>query len=82
MSLNEFTVESAALEWFGVLGYAIGHGPDLAHGEPTAERASFADVVRVERLREAIRRLNPAIPGRASAIDEESLSVKTHRQGG
>ena len=29
---------------------------------PTAERASFGDVVLVGRLREAIRRLNPAIP--------------------
>ena len=62
MSLNEFTVESAAVEWFGVLGYAIGHGPDLAPGEPAAERASFGDVVLVGRLRAAIRRLNRRVP--------------------
>ena len=27
MSLNESNVEDAALEWFGELGYAVGHGP-------------------------------------------------------
>ena len=26
MSLNESIVEDAALEWFGELGYAVGHG--------------------------------------------------------
>ncbi|MGV3662579.1 MAG: type I restriction endonuclease subunit R, partial [Prosthecobacter sp.] len=62
MSLNESIVENAALEWFGELGYAVEHGPHLAPGEPAAERDSFYEVVLVERLREAIRLLNPAIP--------------------
>ncbi|MHB1200664.1 MAG: type I restriction endonuclease subunit R [Polaromonas sp.] len=62
MSLNESIVEDAALEWFGELGYSIGHGPQLAPGEAAAERASFGEVLLVGRLREAIRRLNPAIP--------------------
>ena len=57
MSLNESHVENAALEWFGELGYAVGHGPQLAPGEPAAERDSFGEVVLVGRLREAIRRL-------------------------
>ena len=60
MILNESIVEDAALEWFGELGYAVGHGPQLAPGEPAAERDSFSEVVLVGRLREAIRRLNPA----------------------
>ena len=38
MSLNESIVEDAALEWFGELGYAVGHGPQLAPDEPAAER--------------------------------------------
>ena len=46
MSLNESIVEDAALEWFGELGYGVGHGL-------------------VGRLREAIRRLNPAVPEEA-----------------
>ena len=45
MSLNESIVEDAALEWFGELGYAVGHGPLLAPGEPAAERDSFGEAV-------------------------------------
>ena len=65
MSLNESIVEEAALEWFGELGYGVGHGPHLAPGEPAAERDSFSEVVLVGRLREAIRRLNFSIPEEA-----------------
>jgi type I restriction enzyme R subunit len=67
MSLNESIVEDAVLEWFGELGYAVGHGPHLAPSEPAAERDSFSEVVLAGRLREAIRRLNPAIPEEARA---------------
>jgi len=80
MSLNESHVEDAALEWFGELGYAVGHGPHLAPGEypegtltpalSQGERESYGEVVLVGRLREAIRRLNPAIPEEAR---EEAL---------
>jgi type I restriction enzyme R subunit len=69
-TLNESTVEDAALAWFEELGYSISHGPHLAPGEPKAERDSFGDVVLVGRLREAIRRLNPTIPDEAR---EEAL---------
>ncbi len=75
MSLNESIVEDAALEWFGELGYAVGHRPQLAPGEHAGgtltpalshgERESYGEVVLVGRLREAIRRpagAGPAIP--------------------
>lgn len=62
MSLTESTVEAASLEWFGELGYALGHGPQIAPGEEAAERDSFADVVLEGRLREALWRLNPDVP--------------------
>jgi len=65
MNLNESIVEDATLEWFGELGYAIGHGPHIAPGEPAAERESFSECVLVGRLREAIRQLNPSIPEEA-----------------
>jgi len=65
MTLNESIVENAALEWFGDLGYAIGTGPDIAPGEPAAERSSFSDVILMSRLQDAIRRLNPQIPPEA-----------------
>ena len=71
MPLNESHLEEAALEWLAELGYALGHGPDMAPGEPAAERESFSDVVLTGRLREAIHRLNPAIPAEAR---EEALS--------
>ena len=70
MTLNESIVEDAALEWFGELGYSVGHGPHLAPGESAAERDSFSQVVLVERLRDAIRGVNPAIPEEAR---EEAL---------
>lgn len=58
--LSEAIIEDAALTWLGELGYAIGHGPHIAPGEPAAERDSFGEVVLVGRLRDAIQRLNPA----------------------
>jgi len=79
MSLNESIVEDAALEWFGELGYAVGHGPHLAPSEPAAERDSFGDVVLVGRLRDAIRRLNPAIPEEARATIRQFRRVQTER---
>jgi len=65
MALTESTVEEAALEWFGELGYALGHGPEMAPGEAAAERDSFGEVVLEGRLREALRRLNPEVPDEA-----------------
>jgi type I restriction enzyme R subunit len=78
MSLTESVVEEAALEWFHELGYTVAHGPQLAPGETSAERATFADVVLVERLRESLRRLNPTLPqeAREEAL-RQVLSVTT-----
>uniref|UniRef100_UPI00286C57D7 type I restriction endonuclease subunit R n=1 Tax=Gemmatimonas sp. TaxID=1962908 RepID=UPI00286C57D7 len=73
MTLNEAIVEDAALAWFGELGYAVGHGPHIAPGEPAAERDGFGDVVLASRLRDAIARLNPGIP--ADARDEALRKV-------
>jgi type I restriction enzyme R subunit len=64
----ESTVEEAALSWFEELGYAVVHGPDIAPGELFAEREGYGDVVLVKRLREALQRINPDIPG--EAVDE------------
>jgi type I restriction enzyme R subunit len=90
--LNESIVEDAAVEWFGDLGYAVGHWPQLAPGELAAERQpkrsgdsrrqSFGEVAPVGRLHEASRRLNPAIPEEARATDKESLSVQNTSKGG
>jgi len=80
MSLNESIVEETALTWFGELGYAVGHEPQLAPGEPAAERDSFGEVVLVRRLREAIRRLTPAIPEKALATIRDYRIVRFERR--
>jgi type I restriction enzyme, R subunit len=69
-ALDESVVEDAALSWFRELGYTVAQAPHLAPGEIATERSSFADVVLVGRLHDAIARLNPAIPGEAR---EEAL---------
>ena len=80
MNLNESIVEDAAFEWLGELGYAFGHGPHLAPGEPAAERDSFSEVVLVGRLREAIRRMNPAIPEEARTAIKRYLKTRFERR--
>lgn len=69
-SFSESIVEDAALEWLAGLGYEVRHGPDIAAGEPGAERTdpSYRDVVLDRRLRETLRRLNPALP--PEAVDD------------
>ena len=65
---TESTVEEATLQWLEELGYAVLHGPDIAPEEPGAERQSFADVLLVGRLRDALERINPKVP--TEALDE------------
>src|SRR5665213_1004629 len=65
---TESVVEEEALDWLETLDYAIHSGPDTAPGELLAERADYDRVVLERWLREALQRLNPALP--AEAIDE------------
>ena len=64
MSLNESIVEDAALEWFGEQSRVA---PTLIPAFSQREKEEDGEVVLVGRLREAIRRLNPAIPEEARA---------------
>ena len=64
-NLHESEVEEAALSWFDELGYGALHGPDIAPGEPGAERDGFEQVILTDRLRNAIDTLNPNIPNEA-----------------
>jgi hypothetical protein len=61
-AFTESVVEDAALGWLEGLGYAVVHGPEIAPGEPGAEREDYGQVVLEERLRRALTRLNPALP--------------------
>jgi type I restriction enzyme R subunit len=66
----ESTVEQATLAWVESRGFTIAHGPDIAFGQPGAERSepTYRDVVLEWRLREALVRLNPDLP--QEALDE------------
>ena len=68
MRFTESVVEEAALAWLEGLGYTILHGPDIAPGEPFAERDDYGQVVLERRLRQALQRLNPQAP--PDALDE------------
>jgi type I restriction enzyme R subunit len=84
---TESEVEEAALEWLEDVGYTCLGGPDIAPGEPAAERATYRDVVLAQRLRDALARLNPdLLPGalddayhQLTRTDSPNLVVNNHR---
>ena len=63
--LTESTVEDAALAWLESTDWRVAHGPDIAPDMPGAERRDYGEVVLVQRLRDALVRLNPALPSEA-----------------
>lgn len=71
--MNEDKIEQNALEVLQSLGYQVLYGPNIG-AEGTGERESYHEVVLVSRLREALARINPHIPG--SAIDEVAGKVR------
>jgi type I restriction enzyme R subunit len=66
-SFAESIVEEAGLAWLANSGFSVAHGPDIAFGQPGAERSdpTYRDVVLERRLREALVRLNPDLPQEA-----------------
>ncbi len=76
--LTESVVEEAALAWLEAIGWRIAHGPDIAPDMPAAERADYGEVVLAQRLRDALARLNPVLPGEAR---EEAFRKLTRPEG-
>jgi len=66
--ITESSIEQVALDILSELKYKVICGPDIAPDGIKPERQSYADVVLIDRLREAIDRFNPQIP--AEAKDE------------
>lgn len=66
--LTESTVEQAALAWLKSVGWSVRHGAQIAPGESAAERSDYGQVVLEQRLRDALARLNQALP--ASALED------------
>jgi type I restriction enzyme R subunit len=58
-AFTESVVEGAALAWLRDIQYTILSGPDIAPGEPAAERDSYEQVILSGRLQAALNRLNP-----------------------
>lgn len=89
MPMTHFTesvVEEAALAWFESQGYTLLSGPAIAPGEREAERDDYGQVILVERLRQALARLNPGLPPAAldeafrklTRLDQPSLTLTNH----
>ena len=66
-SFTESIVEEASLACLEALGYTVLNGPNIAAGEPGAERSdpNYRDVVLDGRLRQTLFRLNPDLPHEA-----------------
>jgi type I restriction enzyme R subunit len=67
-TFSESTVEEAALAWLEGAGWQVRNGADLAPGEPAAARDDYGECILTHRLRDALKRLNPALP--AEALDD------------
>ena len=63
--IAESQVEEHTLAWLRELGYTTLFGPDIAPGEPRAERDHWNDAILKYRLAAAIARFNPDIPADA-----------------
>ena len=67
-AFTESEVEDAGLEWLARLGWRVAHGPNIAPHATDSERTDYSEVALEHRLREALARLNPALP--ADALDD------------
>lgn len=69
--ITEGVVEEATLEYFRALGYHTLPGPLVAPDGDSAERASYDQVMLMDRLREATGRINPDLD---SGVIEQAIA--------
>lgn len=76
-AFTESVVEETALSSLESQSYALLHDPDIAAGEPGAERGdpSYRDVVQEARQRQALGRLNPLVPGVWARLNSRGDSI-------
>ena len=60
--ITESAIEKFTVELLEKQGYDYYYGPDIALDGNTPARQSFEDVLLLEKLKEAVARINPAIP--------------------
>ena len=60
--ITENAIEQLAIECLEQLGYTYIYAPALTPDSDTPERASFEQVILIERLKRAVRRINYDLP--------------------
>src|SRR5262245_232936 len=74
----ESHVEEAALAWLDELGYLTTNGAIIGPDADKPERASYGDVLLLDRLKAAIARLNPTLsPETRAAVLAKVLQAET-----
>ena len=63
--ITESSIEEFAIELLEKHGYQYVYGPDIAPDSETPERTTFEEVILLEKLKNAVSRINPAIPTEA-----------------
>ena len=72
--MTEDQLEQETLAWLIEAGYSHRYGPELAYDGITPERSDYRQVLLLQRLKDAIDRLNPSIP--ATARDDALKQVR------
>lgn len=60
--LTENAIEAFAIKLFERLGYSYIYAPEIAPDADRPERSRYDEVLLTERLRKAVRRINPSVP--------------------
>lgn len=85
--ITENQIELFAIKLLEHLGYEYIYAPSIAHDSENPERSSYEEILLAERLKEAIRRINPTVPEEAQkeAIKEiqrlNSPELLTNNEG-
>jgi type I restriction enzyme R subunit len=65
--ITENIIEAFAIELLDKLGYEYIYAPDIAHDSENPERDSYGQVLLLNRLQNAVKRINQSIPADAQA---------------
>jgi type I restriction enzyme R subunit len=72
--MTEDQLEQACIQWLTQGGWEASYGPDIAFDGPVPERADYKHVLLYGDLENALRTLNPQLPG--SAIEDVMATLK------
>ena len=71
--MNEDQLEQLCLEWFSENGWEVAHGPDIACDGLSPERKDYRQVLLLDDLEAAIRRINTHLPD--TAVEQAMAQV-------